>query len=390
MNPDTVTTFSVEEFTERMERINDDLDPVNAKILRLIGQLGPRNLLDVAREARLPPSTVYNRVNLLEKKYVPLSYANPAVSKLGLARILVFAQAKPAMESAAASALMIPGYWRTVANAEGAFTHYSIHAIPHNHLSKFRKYLSQLVKDEVLSGFRALLTSDVRMNFPNFDYFDAKRRVWTFNWKLWLRKAERGSGKRLIDEPRGYAVQADKTDLVILKELEKDGRRKFARIAKVVGVTLQAIKFRYDRRVVPRGLVQDYGYNFLPFPSEVSDVREVKLDFRSLNALNVFFAATQGLPFIVSFAKVLGQNSLILRTYLPNIEFSTLLSFVSSLAVTGIVTSYSSVRIHLHRMRSQTIPYDLFTNETGWQYDLKAHAKLLRMSIASAPKPLAR
>jgi DNA-binding Lrp family transcriptional regulator len=293
------------------------------------------------------------------------------------------------MEGRVAEALMIPGYWRAVAYAEGAFTNYAVQAIPHQHLPKFKKYLSQLVKDGLLTGYRTLLTSDVLMNFPDFEHFDSRRRVWTFNWKAWLRKASRGSARKSFEEPKDYAVQADRTDLIILTELELDGRRKFARIAKVVGVTLQAIKFRYDRRIVPRGLVRDYGYNFLTFPVEVSDIREVKLDFRSLNALNSFFSAARGLPFIASIARILGENSLILRTYLPNAEFTNMLSFISSLADSGVISDYSMVRLHFRGMRAKTLSPEMFSNETGWQYDLETQTKQARRLLASAPKPLA-
>lgn len=387
----SVSTFSIREFVDRMEKVNEDLDPVNAEILSLIGKLGPRNLLDVARESGLPASTVYNRVNILEAKHdFPLTYANPTLSKLGLSRIVLFAQAKPGMEQHAREALMIPNYWRTIADADGPFTHYSVQAVPHVHLSKFRKYLNQLVKEGVLNRYRALLTSDVRMNFPDFSYFNSKRRFWTFNWKLWLRKVERSSPKKSLTEPESYDVRADRTDLIIVREMEKDGRRKFARIGKVVGVTLQAIKFRYDRRIKPRGLIQDYGYNFLTFPSEVSDIREVKADFRSSNAMNAFAAAVQGLPFVVSYAKVLRQNSLILRTYLPNSEFGNMFGFFSALAGRGLITDYSSVRLHFQSVKGQTISPELFKDGAGWEYDSEAHLKQLHRVLAGPPKPFVK
>jgi DNA-binding Lrp family transcriptional regulator len=384
------TTFNVNDFVKRMETVSDGLDPVNVKILRLVGKLGPRNLLDVARESGLPPSTVYNRVNILESKHGPLAFANPAVSKLGLARMVIFARAKPGMEQIAGEALLIPKYWRTLANAEGAFTHYCVEAIPYVHLSEFKKYVSRLVKARVLDSCTTFQTSDNLMNFPDFDNFNTKGRFWTFNWKLWLRRIERSSARRTIPEPENYSVQADKTDLIILKELERDGRRKFARIAKVVGVTLQAIKFRYDRRIVPRGLVQDYGFNFLTFPADVSDIREIKVDFRSLSALETFVATTQGLPFIMSYAKILRQNSLILRTYLPNSEFSNLFSFLSSLALRGLTTGYSSVRLHFQGMRVNSILPEMYSNEAGWEYDSLGHLKQLNRLLATGPKPIAR
>jgi len=384
------TTFSVNDFLDKMEAINDDLDPVNVTILRLIGKLGPRNLLDVARESRLPPSTVYNRVNILESRHSPLSYANPAVSRLGLCRIVLFPQSKAGMESIASQALMIPNYWRTVANAEGAFTHYSVQAVPYLHVPKFRKYLSRLVKEGILTRYWAFQTADVSQNFPDFDYFNPKARFWTFNWKQWARKVERTTAKTPIEEPKGYAVQADKTDLIIVRELELDGRKKFARIAKVVGVTLQAIKFRYDRRIIPRGLVRDHGYNFLTFPREVSDIREVKVDFRSSSAMNNFAAAMKGLPFVYSIAKILRQNSLILRTYLPNSEFANMFSFFSALATEGLISDYSSVRLHFQGLRGQTISPELFTNETGWQYDLEGHVKQLRRLLTASTRAIAR
>jgi DNA-binding Lrp family transcriptional regulator len=285
---------------------------------------------------------------------------------------------------------MIPNYWRTVANAEGAFTHYSVQAVPYPHLPKFRKYLSRLVKEGILTRYRAFQTGDVSMNFPDFDYFNPKGGFWTFNWKQWARKVERTTAKAPIEEPKGYTVQADKTDLIIVKELELDGRKKFARIAKVVGVTLQAIKFRYDRRIIPRGLIRDHGYYFPTFPQEVSDIREVKVDFRSSSSMNNFAAAIKGVPFVYSIAKVLRQNSLILRTYLPNSEFGNMFTFFSVLAAEGRISDYSSVRLHFEGMRRQTISPELFTNEEGWQYDLEGHIRQMRRLLAGTPRAISK
>ncbi|TMI69030.1 hypothetical protein E6H11_06580, partial [Candidatus Bathyarchaeota archaeon] len=61
-----MSTITADEFFDSIHRIVSLLDEENIAILRTMKQHGPRNLLGIARKAKLPYTTVYNRVTKLE------------------------------------------------------------------------------------------------------------------------------------------------------------------------------------------------------------------------------------------------------------------------------------------------------------------------------------
>ena len=85
-------------YLRQLSEIMNAFDELNIKIILAMHRFGPRNLLEVARQARIPWNTVYSRVRKLERQYMPLTYVSPAYSKLGLVRIAVLALATPGRE----------------------------------------------------------------------------------------------------------------------------------------------------------------------------------------------------------------------------------------------------------------------------------------------------
>src|SRR3989449_2247034 len=82
-------------------------------------QHGPRNLLEIARKAKLPYTTVYNRVTKLENQGVLKTWIYPNYSKIGLSRAVVLATPHPGKEALAREALKVPGFWLKVARCLG-------------------------------------------------------------------------------------------------------------------------------------------------------------------------------------------------------------------------------------------------------------------------------
>ena len=61
-----MSTISADDYFDSVHRIVSLLDEENVTILRTMKEHGPRNLLEIARKAKLPYTTVYNRVTKLE------------------------------------------------------------------------------------------------------------------------------------------------------------------------------------------------------------------------------------------------------------------------------------------------------------------------------------
>ena len=357
-------------YLRRLSEIMEALDELNIKIISAMYRLGPRNLLEVARQTKIPRATVYSRVRKLERQYLPLTYVSPAYSKLGLVSIAVLALATPGRESMTDELLRLPNLWSTTLSTEAPFTHYSIHAVPFNHLSGFRKYLEALRELGIVQRYHATEISDSHRAFPSFEFFDPETRTWLLDWDRWLKDSVERRKTLSASDPSTYDVLADKTDLLILKELEKNGRKRFSEISSVLGMTLQTVKHRFDSNITKKGLIQNYVFKFLPYPVEVSDLREIRLDFPDDRSMNEFFSAATTFPFVHIISKVLRKPSLMLRTLVPRASRKDFFDFISNLVTSGLIIDYSTIRLHPEDQRRQTISYELYDDELGWQWDL--------------------
>ncbi len=364
-----ISFFRVEDYLRRMQGLAKSLDSVNIKILEATATLGPRNLLEIARKTRLPASTVYSRVEKLNRYFSPLVTANIHGSKLGLVRHIILLQTKLGLERFAIDALKIPNYWRTVAMAEGSFNIHSVQLLPREHVRKFKDYLAELKKLGIAEKIVTTTTSDYCFNWPEFSGFNPRKRTWSFDWAQWLSRVRRAKAADELCDPESYDCLVDRKDLLIIKELQKDGRKRLSELGKTIGHTLQAVKFRFDKHILARGLVAGFELSMLPFPHEFSDLHEFRLDFSLRSAMNRFYAGASGLPFIRSFSKVLRSNSLVMRTYIPRTESDNLFAFFSELVSRSMLQAYSAVRISMPTLQTQTLSYELFEDGKGWIYN---------------------
>ncbi len=358
------------------------LDRVNVKILSAMSATGPRNLLEVSRVTGLPASTVYSRVNRLARVPGSLVRVIPSHSKLGLQRTTLLIQCTPGMEDVLEEALKLPNYWSLLFSSEGFYNHLSIHAIPVEAIRKFSKYLDLLRSTGVIRKYELLRTTNYHPIFPVFDEYDAKTRSWRFRWRAWLRTLSTGDPKSAISDPERIENLADKSDILILKELEKNGMRRYSQLAKMLGVTLQAVKYRFDKRIYPRELIQGYAFKILPYPSGLADLREIRIDFKSAKAMNRFFSSAKRCFFIWGLSKIIGQNSLLVRTFTPRFEERNLFGLLSELVRVGAATNYSVVRLDFENQKWQTLSHELYDDATGWQFNFDKLTSSVRRLVA--------
>ncbi len=357
------------EWHRGLREIIKQLDQTNIRILSAMWKFGPRNLLEISRRTGIPFTSVYHRVKKLESKSKHIAILIPSESKLGLMRSIVLVTAKSGAEERVTEALKIPNLWRSVNRCEGAFTHFSVQLIPVDFLRQFRIYIKQLVKLNLVTDSKVIFTGEYVPNFPNFKYYNPALNEWTFPWKNWL-GALKKKPTRTLEDPKDYRNVADKSDMLIIKELGHNARRTFADLAPKLGITLQGVKYHYDRRLVPSGIVKYFGFDVWPYPEEVSAYHEILLEFTSSLAMNRFYSLLRELFFVLGAAKVLRQNSLLVRTYMLQRQVSSMFSFFSKLTQRGYIKSYSAVRQDFTERASQTISYELFDEKKGWTFNI--------------------
>jgi DNA-binding Lrp family transcriptional regulator len=363
--------YSVELSRQGVREITRQMSHANIQILSAMWKHGPRNLLEVSRRTSMPFTSVYHRVARMEERSRELAFLVPAVSKLGMVRVAVLAAASPGYEDEVTRALKAPNLWRTIGFCEGNFTHLSIQLVPVKVLKEFRSYIQQLVDRGLVTNFNILYTADYVPNFPDFDYYTPDEYRWRFDWEGWLASLGEERPSATLDDPESYRVLADKKDLQIIEELEKDGRNSFVNIARIVGMTPQGVKYHYDEKLVPSGIAKHFQIRVLPFPVEVAAYHEIMLEFHSKKDLDKFFALVPKLFFVVGVAKILRRNAVMVQTWMLDSMVPKMFSFFSQMARAGFLKSYSAVRIDYASRHTQTISSELFDDEKGWIVDFE-------------------
>ncbi len=323
-----MSTITADEFFDSIHRIVSLLDEENIAILRTMKQHGPRNLLGIARKAKLPYTTVYNRVTKLEGQGILKTWIQPNCPKIGLSRAVVLATPHPGKEIFTREALKIPGFWLRIARCIGDCNgYYSLHGIP----------------------------------------TAKKDRTWKFDWKGWLDSFVTSRAKPESSKQSSQPVSFDKKDLIILKELVKNARTTLADLSKLLSLTLPAAKYRFDR-LVERGLIQEWVIDLLPYAPQVSELSEVRLDFKNENFMKGAENVLETLPIVQSYSPITGLNSITTRLYLPRNEVSNLHTFLSLLVSKGVLTSYSYLVIDPMTIQAQTFAYKDYNDDSGWNY----------------------
>ena len=382
-----MSTISPDVYFDSVHRIVTLLDRENITILRTMKEHGPRNLLEIARKAKLPYTTVYNRVTKLESQGVLKTTIHPNYPKIGLSPVIVWATTYPGKEVQTREALKVPGYWIRLAKCLGECNgYYSLQTVPSTHRHDFELFLKQLVERRIVKNYKIYWLGETTFPLTNFEYFSAKDKTWKFKWKDWLDALTAGRAKPdPARQPVHHQVSFDERDLIILRELYKDARKTLADMAKILGLTLPATKYRFDK-LIEKDLVKEYVIELLPFAPQVSKLADVRLDFKNENALRGVESQLSNIPFIQYHSQITGLNSMMVRLYLPNIEVSNLLAFLSLLVSKGVLTNYSYLIIDPMTIQAQSFPYKSFGDRTGWSYVSREYLKTVESLIAKWTK----
>ncbi|MFQ6063919.1 MAG: AsnC family transcriptional regulator [Candidatus Bathyarchaeia archaeon] len=348
------------------------LDSTNAKILEGLGKHGPRNVLALAKLLGLPSTTVTFRIKKLMKEgLLPKIGTNLDYSKLGLMKAVLVAESKRGQEKKLQRVVENLDYWTYMVRCYGKYDgYYTTFAFPAEYVKELEEYLDEAMQLKAFSSYIFHRTTNFAQVAPNFDWFDFRDRSWGFQWKRWIDEIQNASEKlpRELIESRTYSIQVDEIDMLILKELEKDGTKKFTRLAKVANITPQAVRYRYHKHIVDRGLITDYDLAALPYPLPTSDMCSFIIDFESEQKLAKFVNSLQNKPFILTYGKIIGRHSLIVHTYTPKTEFSKFIDSMNRLVERRLTKSFLYVTLDITSFRRQTFSYEFF-KENKWTYD---------------------
>lgn len=369
---------------DKMVRFMKAVDKKNAKIVEGLYAYGPRNILLLAKSIGIPNSTVAFRLKKLIKETDLEINARPDVSKLGLKKAVVIAEASLGKWDTTWNALKNFDYLTYLVRCYGRFYGcYGIYAFPAEHDSEFEEYFEKAREFQALSDYLLFWTSQIRQVPRNFHWFNFRDREWVFQWQQWIEEILNASGhlSNYVEEPKNYRITADKTDIHILTELEKNGRIPLNKLAKIVGVSRHNVMYRYRKHILARELIPYYSLAMFPYPYETSDMCVFVIDFEDKKTLAKFTNTLDDKPFILSYARIIGQNSIVAHTLTPKKEFPNFIGSLNQLVKENIITKFFQETLILVPFVDNQTPWWLFKNGI-WKYNHEQTLKRLE-NIAS-------
>jgi len=355
------------------------LDRVNAMIIEGLAEHGPRNMSTLAKSIHLPITTVRFRLDKMIKNGYLLINANLNMPKLGLIKGFLVAESFLGRQDALFKSILNTAYWKYIIRCYGKIDGYCAYfAFPFSYRTQLQKYFEEAAKMKILSDYRFFWVTNSMVVPPNFLWYDFERKEWRFQWEKWISEILGAPDilPQTLKDPEDYSIIADKTDLLILKELEKNGVTTLKELTKIVEIAPSSICYRFKKHVTERNLIVDYNIDAYPYPFQVSDLYNFIIDFVSEKALAKFVNASRK-PFMISYAKVIGENSLIANIYILKTEFPNLIKSLNRLYSEDLIKNFFYLTLDSTAYKRQTISYEYFENGK-WTYNHEEKIKKLQ------------
>lgn len=215
---------------------------------------------------------------------------------------------------------------------------------------------------------------------PAFKWYDFEKCKWFFRWQEWIeeiREAKDVLPKNLTD-PKEYAIMADKKDLLLLRQLEKDGLTSFKKLSELVGISQRGVAYRYKKHFVERKLIIDHVVHFFPYPYQNASVCTLNIQFANQKKLAKFVNSLCDKPHVLSYAKVIGKNTLVANTYVPASEFPEFINTLSFLTKMDFITDFFHMTLTLIPHKRGGVPYEFFQNG-AWKCGVDQSVNNLRL-----------
>jgi len=368
--------------------MRQSLDLLDIKILAHIDRHGPRNISAIARRLGVPYETVRKRMRRLVSRFFVKFPLNVYHTYIGLKKAFVFADAVLGYEDVLFDCMKANDFWIYVGRYQGRCEGcYAIYTVPVDHLGQFQEFVHELEGTSVAQNVRLLWSTCLHTVNPTENWFDSGSQRWVFNWKAWMEEVP-NAGTELpltLIEPEEFPIRADEKDILILAELEVDYTTRMKEIAKVLGMTPEAVGYHYYNHILKRGLVEKPQVFFLRFDKAVSDFF-VHYKIALLYCDRIKFASSLlDKPFVYGLGRLFGENGLIAHTHLPRREFRRFVRSLSGLVRAGLLEEYEYLIEDFDEKEAQTISYEYFKDGT-WIYNHEKHLENLSVIVEEAKR----
>lgn len=357
------------------------LDAIDVKILEGLTLLGPRNLSRVANHTKLPSTTVRYRVARMLSDSILFLHLNPYYTNMGLKRALVFAEAAPGYEENLLDFLKVNDYWVFLCRIYGTYEGCGgIWTIPHDKEEEFRLFIRSLKEAGIVREAEVIWSTCFHNVSVSSRWFNSEEGGWVFKWDEWMAEIETIEGKlpHTLTEPEEWPNKADYTDMLIIKELEIDGKASLPDISKRLELPLSTVKYHFHKHVTKLGLIGGYQVEIYRFPFPLCEILFFKFEFDDYEKMAKFAISLLDKPFVINIGKVLDENALVIHAFLPKWEFRRLISALSTLIKRGLLKRYHYVIQDMYQTWRETIPFEHF-KDGEWSYSYKEHLEKIKI-----------
>ncbi len=360
------------------------------KIVESLEKYGPRNVTEVAKKMGIPAETLRKRLNRLRSQFFFASHINIYHTYLGLKKAVIFAEAIPGYEDLLLDCMKTNDFWIFISKCYGTFEGcVGIFTIPIDHCPEFRQFLEEIKKSGIAREIQVYWSTCFQSVNLICDWFDPKSGTWNFPWDKWIEEIPKKDTKLpyTLKDPANFPIKGDKIDILILKELEKDGTTKFTELAEKLGLSPQRIGYRYRKHLLERRLIENFRVNIFHFGRANSDYYFFIFEFENKEKLAKFASSLMDKPFAKTLGKILDENTLYGNIYLPRPELKRFLNTLSKLARSGFLKDYRYAIQDLEASSRQTISYENFHNG-AWIYNQNRYLKEMERLIKRNKKDI--
>jgi len=295
---------------------------------------------------------------------------------------MVIGEAKPGYEELLFRCLKANDYWLYVSQCISVPKCVATYGIPTGKEAEFEEFLSNLSKLEQVANIDFLWSTCIHnVNIVSV-WYDKESGKWTFPWDSWLEEVQSSQGELpyTLIESNNYPQKADWTDIIILKELEKNCTVKLAKIAKMLKTNLQRVKYHYENHVIGEQMFEGPQILADHYKGLSPDTAFFIFTFKNHENFTKFALSLLNKPFVRAMGKVYHKNQLFIRTYLPRNELRNFVDALSKLVRGGFLETYQYVIEDLTKTQRQTISYEFF-KDNSWEYDNEKYLAKLHSTV---------
>jgi DNA-binding Lrp family transcriptional regulator len=360
----------------------DKLYAIDVKILEGLALHGPRNISKLAAELDMPHTTLRRRINHLRSHFSLFLQGNIYHTRIGLRKVVVFVESKPGYEGLLFQCMKSNDYWLYVSQCVGAPKCLAMYGIPAGKEREFEEFLSKLEELDLICNARFFWSTCFQNINVTSAWFDEVSEEWVFPWVSWLEEVLTKKGKLpcTLKETDDYSQKADWIDIMILKELEKNCAIKLTDIAKMLGMSLQRVKYHFESHVVKEKMFEGPQILAEHYKGLSPGTYWFRFVFNNCENLTGFACSLMNKPFARAMGKAQGRNQLFVQVYLPRQELRSFIETLSKLVKTGFLDTYEYVVQDLAEAERQTISYEFF-KDNGWLYDHEKCLKKLHSTV---------